>query len=345
MLAVRGINYDVGTDYAGTPTRARWRPPEVRRDLVAIRDELCCTTVNLYGSDPDRLTETAAVAVDLGLDVWVQPRLIDRPAGEVLEHLARTAGQVDGLRSAMPSGRKATGLVLNMGCEWSVFTEGILPGANFNARAATLAKPFWWPLLPWFNRRLGELLRRAQAVARAEFAGQVTYSAGLWERVDWSGFDLVGVNYYRFRPNRRRYEKGLHRLHRHAKPVVITEFGCGAFRGADDLGPQSHTILGSSPDGPRVPVGYARDEQVQATYLADLLGCFQRTRMHGAFVFEFSEPYKPHSADPAKDLDMTGYAVVTVSDEEAEAADAWRPKAAFHELARIYGNPARSADR
>ena len=230
--------------------------------------------------------------------------------------------------------------MLNLGCEWSIFTDGIVPGPDHAARAATLANPLSWPAMPFFNRRLAGLLERARKAARDAFSGPITYAAALWERVDWSGFDIAGMNYYRIRWNRIGFERRLRRQHRHRKPVVITEFGCGSFRGAADLGPQSHTIVEATPTGPQVPAAYTRDEQVQATYLADPLRCYARAGVHGAFVFEFIEPNQPHSPNPADDLDMTGYALVA-SQPEPTATSRWRPKAAFHEVARIYEDWAR----
>ena len=51
----------------------------VRHDLIAIRDELCCNAVNVYGRDIPKLLDTARVALELGLEVWLQPRLPDAP--------------------------------------------------------------------------------------------------------------------------------------------------------------------------------------------------------------------------------------------------------------------------
>jgi hypothetical protein len=332
-LEVRGINYDVGTDYGASPTRTHWDLAAARRDLEVIRDELHCTTVNLYGRAPHRIAESAAAALDLGLGVWVQPRLIDHHTDATLDHLTEMAGLTEELRAGHPP---TCALVLNIGCEWSLFSNGIIPGRDHATRAAALAKPYRWPAVPLYNRRLNQVLRVGLDRARRRFRGPITYSAGLWERVDWSGFDLVGLNYYRMRWNRARYEQRLRRQHRHRKPVVVTEFGCGAFTGAGDLGPTSHTITVDTPAGPRVPGGHPRDEQVQATYLADQLAAYLRAGIHGAFVFEFIEPYKPTSPDPAHDLDRTGYGIVA-PDVDATGTDRWQPKAAFHEVARIYG--------
>jgi hypothetical protein len=329
-LALKGINYDVGTGFGDTPTRVSWHLDDVRRDLRAIRDDLHCTTVNLYGTDVARLTEAARAARETGLGVWLQPRLIDRGHDDVLAHLAEAAMAAERVR------RDHGDVVLNIGCELTVFAAGIIPGRGYDDRSTKLTRPQWWLALPWFSHQLNRLLARACDTARAEFAGPLSYAAGLWERVDWRPFDLIGLNYYRLKYNRPRYAQRLRRYHRHGKPVVITEFGCGAFDGAADLGPASHSIVSYGPTGPTLAPGHTRNEQVQADYLAELLAIYRAVGVHGAFVFEFVEPYKPHSADPRHDLDMAGYGVVKVQPGPPGDPVRWEPKAAFAAISRIY---------
>ncbi|MCZ2816192.1 hypothetical protein [Modestobacter sp. VKM Ac-2984] len=328
--ALRGINYDVGTDYASVPSRISWHRDDVTRDLLAIRDELHCTTVNLFGTDTGRLAEAAGIARRVGLDVWVQPRLIDRPQHEVLAHLLDAARAVEQLRLEHGA------VVLNVGCEWSVFSDGVIPGRSYAERAAHLGRPWSWPALPLYSRRLNRLLAQAVEVARAEFHGPVTYAAGLWEQVDWRPFDLVGLNYYRLRWNRLGYAGRLRKHVQHGRPVVITEFGCATFRGAAALGPAGHTIVRYGPEGPSLAPGYVRDEQEQADYLHSLLDVYRAAGVAGTFVFEFAEPYKPHSADPRADLDMSGYGIVKVLPGSPGGPLDWEPKAAFRTLARAY---------
>src|SRR5262249_41584321 len=144
------------------------------------------------------------------------------------------------------------------------------------------------------------------------FHGQITYGAGLWERVDWRPFDIVGLDYYRVRYNHRRYAANLRRFRRHGKPVVVVEFGCAAFDGAVERGPAAHEILDWSGPVPQIPGPYARNEQVQAEQLAQLIVIYEAEGVDGAFVFEFIEPTPPHSDNPRHDLDMAGYGIVKV---------------------------------
>ena len=337
-MAIRGIHYDTGTSYGHVPTRPTWNVDAVEHDLRAIRDDLSCTAVNLYGTDLVRLAEAAHVALDLGLDVWLQPRLIDHPVDETLDHLATAADAAQRLRDTHPPAEPTvdTRVVLNIGCEWSVFTPGIIPGSDYAARAARLARSLWWPAAlvqppvePATSRgarcRARPLLRTDQLLRRA---------------LGTSRLDPVRPGRTQLLPPPAQPQP--------LRPAPATlaastpgsggdhEFGCGSFVGAADLGPESHTIANYGPGGPVLTPGYMRDEQVQADYLADLLGVFCNLGVHGAFVFEFSEPYKPHHLDPASDLDMSGYGIVKVITDSDGNTAGWEPKAAFDTLAGIH---------
>jgi hypothetical protein len=169
---LKGINYDVGTLFGATPSRVSWHLADVRRDLSVLRDELHCTTVYLFGTDLPRLAQAARIARENGLGVWLQPRLIDQPQEAVLAHLAAAAGAAEELR------REYDDIVLNVGCEWTVFSDGIIPGRGYDERAAKLARPQYWPALPVFSHRLNRLLARACQIARGEFAGPLSYAHG-----------------------------------------------------------------------------------------------------------------------------------------------------------------------
>ncbi|WP_283136715.1 hypothetical protein [Rhizohabitans arisaemae] len=335
-LTHKGVNYDVGTNYLpdGGLSRRVWRPDLMRQEIRAIREHLHANSVGVYGTDLDRLVQTATVALEEGLHVWLQPRLYDAGPQKTLDHLAQTAQAAGLLRNTYGA------IDLNVGCELTIFSAGIIPGSSYQARTAKLASPPYWPLFPWFNRKLNRLLGRAAAVARSAFGGRITYGSGLWEQVDWTPFDVVGLDYYRMRYNRSRYVKNLRRFHRHGKPVVIVEFGCGGFDGAAEKGPSGHTIIDHSGPVPVIDGGWVRNERVQADQIAELIGVYDAENVHGAYVFEFIEPEHPHSADPRHDLDMAGYGIVKVIPDDGDGAYRWEPKAAFHEIARLYGGQA-----
>lgn len=152
----------------------------------------------------------------------------------------------------------------------------------------------------------------------------------MWEKVDWTPFDIVSLNYYRMPHNRARYVENLRRFHAYGKPVVIVEFGCCSFEGAEEKGPAAFEIVDRSKPVPELKGLNTRDETVQAECIADLIGIYESENLHGAFEFEFEfvEPAYPYSEDPRYNLDMASFGVV-----RAHSDGRWEPKAAFHEIA------------
>lgn len=338
-LTYQGVNYDTGTNYFpdGRLSRQLWREDLVRQEIRAIRDDLHCNAIGVYGTDVDRLVAAATAALEDGLSVWLQPRLIDGSPQATLDHLAKAAAAAESLRQRYET------VSLNVGCELTVFSAGIIPGGGYQERSSKLGSPRYWPLLPWYNRKLNVLLKRAAAVARSSFGGQLTYGAGLWERVDWGAFDVVGLDYYRIPYNHAKYVQKLKRFRRYGKPVVIVEFGSASFEGAVEKGPSSHEIIDFSRLVPEIRGAYVRDERIQADQIGELLGIYEAEGVDGAFVFEFIEPFHPHAADPRYDLDMAGYGIVKVLPGGEGEPYRWEPKLAFHEVARRYG-PDRARD-
>jgi hypothetical protein len=70
-MRLKGINSDVGTRFGGELSRVSWRRADVQRELRVIREQLRCTTVNLFGSDITRLAEAGEIACAAGLGVWL----------------------------------------------------------------------------------------------------------------------------------------------------------------------------------------------------------------------------------------------------------------------------------
>lgn len=330
-LTLKGINYDVGTNYGpGYLSRDAWNQDLIQSEIRVIRDELHCNTINIFGSDINRLVECATIALASDLQVWLQPRLIDSTPDEMLAHLSELSREAEELRKEYPN------VTLNVGCELSIFMSGLIPGRSFLQRATWLGYMWWlWMLLPPFNYRLNAHLKKALSVARANFKGQITYGSGIWESVDWSEFDMVGLNYYRESSNQSSYVSDLRCFHRHNKRIVITEFGCCSFEGADKLGGSGDSIVDYTKPTPELRGTHIRNEKVQADYLIDLLNIYQSEGIYGAFVFEFTEPSHPHSNDPRSDLDMASYGIVKVS-KQPDSTLHWEPKQAFYELAKFY---------
>ncbi|MFF8102857.1 hypothetical protein ACF07S_24465 [Streptomyces sp. NPDC016640] len=319
MLTVRGISYLVGE--ASTD--------DVRRDLEVIARELHCTTVMLIG-DGERLIDAARTALRTGLGVYIRPSVPELPQPKLLEHLDAVAEAAEELRREHPDR-----VTLLVGSEFSHTAPGIVPGPRSFLRLKLIVR-FHRVLRRTIDRRLHRLLTTAVTTARRRFGGPVTYSAAGWEQVDWSLFDLVGVSLYRSGRNQPTYADRLRGLVRdNDKPVVITEFECGAFTGADRRGAGSFWIVNWFAVPPRIRGDHPRDEAVQARYLRELIDLYDLEGVHGCFVFTFAMPGFPHHGDPRLDLDKAGFGVMAVTGDGAR-----RPKEAFHEVARCYGGTA-----
>ncbi|WP_084262454.1 abortive infection protein [Actinomadura formosensis] len=321
-LPQRGVNYDT--------ERAVWKPEFVRREIRAIRRDLHCNALIVLGSDLGRLMRSARHAANEGMFVWLEPRRFDQDARTTLRFVASVARAAERLR------RAGAGIGVSLGCELTIFMSGLVPGADWRERAENLGGPAG----EGYNERLNAFLGRALTTVRPLFGGRLTYTSGVWEEVDWRGFDAVGVDLYRDASNEATYVQDVRALHRFGKPVVITEFGCCTYRGADRLGGAGFDIVDWTQDPPLVQPGYVRDERVQARYISELLDVYEAEGMHGAFVYNFIDADAPYSPDPRHDLDMAGFSLVKVAPPESQLGYArtghWEPKLAFRTLARRY---------
>jgi len=322
-LRWKGVNLDT--------EREVWNPDFVRHEIEVIARELHCNGIFLLGSDLDRLTESAALAADNGLHVWFEPRHFDADAAGTIAFVSEVARAAEQLRTEHDQ------VSLSLGVELTIFMHGLLPGDDWTQRAVALgtADPAVW------TAGLDAFLTDARTAVRPIFGGPITYSSGVWEDVDWSGFDVVGIDLYRDEDNAATFVDDVRALHRHGKPVVITEFGCCTFRGAEDLGGMGFDVVDWTANPPVIPADLVRDEQVQADYIDELLTIFETEDVDGAFVYDFIEPGNPYSPDPRQDFDMVGFGVVKCSPAESEQAyertGHFEPKAAFHTIARHFG--------
>jgi hypothetical protein len=319
-VRLRGVSYVVGTG----PLEA------ALHDMRAIREDLHCNAVMLIGTDTEFQIHVARYALEIGLDVYIRPYLADEPPSAILEHLASTAAAAEQLRTTYP-GR----VTLLLGSEFSLTSRGMVPGHVVFVRLQFLIRPWLRRLFDHrITKRLHRLLAEALSTARRHFKGPITYAAGRWESVDWSGFDLVGVNLYRSGANSGAYESRLHAIVQEAgKPVVITEFGCGAFLGAERRGPGSFRIVNWFAEPPRIRESNTRDEETQARYLAELIELYDAAGVYGCFVYTFVSPGFPHNSDPALDLDMAGFGLVKTDPDQPTQ---WEPKLAFRKVAERY---------
>ena len=327
-----GVTYDTGVlHFPGEPlSRVLWNRKLLDADLDAISGALRCPSIAVFGTELDRVSQTARAAVDRDMKVYVQPRLYDHPQHEVLDHMAESARQAERLRV------RGGDVVFVAGCEHLLFTPGILPGANFLERIANIGSipAEQWPDIA---RRLDEFLARAAEVSRANFGGPVTYGAANFEPVDWSRFDVVGVDYYAYFETDAEFRTDLAAYRRWGKPVTILEFGSCTYPGAPQRGGLGFDVIDYEQVPPVVRPGYTRDERVQADHIARMLRLFAAERLQGAHVYTFINPEAPHSPARELDLDIGSFSLVkTIRRDYADPSSRyhWQPKQAFHALAR-----------
>jgi hypothetical protein len=334
----KGINYDTGVVSIGDRlSRESLDPLQVRREMGVIARDLHCNAVRISGGDPARIALAAEYALAEGLTVWFAPFPTNMTPEQLIPYFMACAQATEALR------QPPSHLVFVLGCEMSLYNSGFIPGATMWERMQALMNP---ALMASQSDSPEELLRRfnaflAQAVAavRKQFAGSVTYASGAWEQVDWSLFDIVGVDAYRDAQNKGAYREQLRAYFAHERPVVVTEFGCCTYEGAQDRGGLGWAIVDRAAQPPRLTEDVIRDEQTQVEYLAEVMNILEEEQVEGAFWFTFASYTYPSNPDPRHDLDSAAYGVVRVLDGatgEQYPGMPWEPKQAFYALAERY---------
>lgn len=334
----KGVCYDVGRVIMGDDGRPDYDPRIVHRELEIIKTDLHCTAVRICGQDIDRLMTTAADALNQGLDVWVSPELWDHSPQETLDYIAAAAAAVEQLRRRWPER-----VVFSVGSELTLFMKGILRGDTVLERLGnplTLALTiFRLRVLGTHNKPLNAFLVRANQAVRDVFHGPVTYESAPIEAVDWSLFDVIGVDSYRGKRNRASYAEHLKRYFAYGKPVIISEVGCCTYQGAEDKGGRAFMIVDRKhPE--RLGGTYVRDEGLQARELTDMLGILENAGVEGVFAFTFVTPTLKYSEDARYDLDMASYSLVKSYAHGKHGTTypdmTWEPKESFRAVADYY---------
>ncbi|MCC2274166.1 hypothetical protein LKL35_01750 [Streptomyces sp. ET3-23] len=313
-MRARGINYDTGTFPGHRLTRKTFDSAQVRHDMTVIADDLHCDVVRITGRDSERMGIAARHAAEAGLEVWLSPFPVDQSPEQILPFLVECAQHAEALR------RGGAQVVLVTGCELSAFAHGFLPGDTHLDRlhAMATADLQWWLSLGPVPERLNAFLAEAATAVRGHFDGKVTYASGPWEPVDWDPFDLVGIDAYRSAQNADTFRADLRESFAHGKPVVVTEYGTCAYRGAGDLGGMAW----------QPPHGAIPDEAEQVRYLNELLDIFEEEGVDTALWFSFA------NYDKSGDRDIASYGVVRLVDETR-----WEPKKVFHAMSARHQRP------
>jgi len=351
----KGVSYDVGR-VMGFNWCPHFKLGQVHRELEIIKDDLHCNSVRICGLDLRRLMAAAEDAMNQGLEVWLSPELWDRTPQETLDYLTKAARAAEGVRQRWPDR-----MVFSVGSELTLFMQGILEGKSFRAR---LANPSFIAKVKAgeHNKPLNDFLAKANKAVRSEFHGQVTYASLVWEAVDWSGFDLVGVDHYRTTKIRDQYIPMLVPSFKHGKPVVITEFGYATTHGGigdggmllSSAGLEKSLINETSQAlhfmlpglgrfiRPRLNGVHVRDEAWQAAQLTETLDVLNCAGVDGAFIFQFASQITPYDANPKYDLDMASSSLVRYFEGRRRGTTypemPWEPKESFKAVASYYAN-------
>ena len=342
----KGINFDTGFLSVGTTTREPFDPDVVRQEMRVISDDLHCTAVRITGGDPDRLEITARHAADAGLEVWFCPFTNGLTQDALLELLADCAERAERLR------RSGAEVIFLTGSEVSLFTIGFFPGDTLEERLALIKDPVRVrTVIGEVRARMKHFLRRVVEVVRARFRGRVSYASLPFEGIDWTLFDIIATDAaYRTKQNAAQYRESIRAFVAQGrslgKPVAITEFGCGAFRGAADAAGRDPTfsiiVWGDDGRAAKLNDECQRDEDEQATYLRELIEVFETEGVDSAFVYTFARYDLLHRDEPEMDIDRVSAGVVKVLDGHTGARHGryrdmpWEPKAAFRTLADCY---------
>jgi len=306
---------------------ANWRPNfdtrVVNRELEIIKQDLHCNTVRICGLDIERLMVASEDALKQRLEVWLSPEMWDRSQEETLRYITKAAEAAEDLRQRWPEQ-----LTFSLGSESTLFMQGIVEGNNFFER---MNNPSFWENVKAgkHNKPLNAFLAKGNEAVRQKFHGKVTYFSVPFETVDWSILDFVGVDLYRDARIKDMYGDLVKRFLVYNKPVVIGEFGCCTYQGAEKLGGIGFAVMfGMMADyldlnlslpkafaeiikiPPKVDGHYVRDEGLQARELTDQLSILDASGVYGAFVFTFVSQTSPYNEDPKYDSDMASYSLV-----------------------------------
>jgi hypothetical protein len=299
----KGVNYDVGDVIEGIVMRPTFDAKVVHRELEIIKHDLHCNAVKICGLDVGQLMTAAEDALKQGLEVWLSPRMFKQSEQETFDYTVKCATAAERLRQQWPQ------LVLVLGCELTLFMQGILEGNNFMER---IGNPAFLERVKTgaHNKPLNAFLAKANEAVRQVFQGKVTYASAPLEAVDWSLFDFVCVDAYREARIKDSFGEIIKRYFAHHKPVIVGEFGCCTYQGAEDAGAMGWAIVDYSNTPWQLNGDYVRDEGLQARELTDVLRIFESVGVAGAFVFTFVSPTSLYNEDPRRDLDMASYSLV-----------------------------------
>ena len=355
----RGVVYDVGLNFSGDATKIKpFDPALAEHDIRVIANDLHANAVRIEGEDIGRLVAATRAAHAVGLSVFFNPWKMNVSSEEVVPYMAEAAAAAEKLRM------DGVDIVFVAGCEYTLFNRGVYPGDSIRERIDHLiagqAKAQASPSdarsepsdpFPKETAQLNKILKSIVDVIRPSFRGPVSYAAGMWERVDWSIFDIVGLDHYRAGETDEAYIAALAPYQRLGKPVVVMEVGSCAYVGAAKVGAGGFLILeGRNPDGTgkwKDGVVPTRSEKEQADYVEQQVTTLSNAGMTGVFVYVFAQE-EMTAGEGAMDFDMAGFSLVKTfpeDDPRSKQMPPWAPKQSFYRLSSLFRRHSQNLSR
>lgn len=337
----RGVVYDVGLNFTGNGLSVETFDPKlVEYDIATIARMLHSSAIRIEGEEIERLVAASRIAHREGLSVLFNPWKMNADADELKPYYIEAAKAAEMLR------QEGVDIIFVAGCEYTIFQRGIMPGETLTDRLAGIGSFLSEGLakMQQLSAQLNDILSSFVDGIRKEFKGQVTYAALTFEQIDWSLFDIVGIDHYRMAETDEQYVHHFNSFKAHNNPVFCMEVGCCAYEGAGILGAGGFMALESvNPDGTinfKDGVTPKRSETEQADYVETQVTLLANNDADGIFVYVFSFPLYPHNkAEPNKDFDLVSFALVKTfpqSDPRSNEMPPWAPKESFHRLASLY---------
>lgn len=344
-MMVKGVNYDVGTEM-GVNWRPDYNPTTVHRELEIIKKDLHCNAVGISGKNIKRVVVTAEDALSQGLAAWLNPADWNNKSPEdTLTYITEAASAAQLLNERYPGK-----VVFSVGSEFTLFMQGIIEGKTFMSRARNLGNAGIKE--GKHNKPLNDFLNKVVVEVRKVFDGQIMYRSLVWEQVDWSIFDIIGVDHYWAEQIKEQYIEMVMPLFTYGKPVINTGFGFNTTTAPvtgmlATLGSEPSVVLHQLPGlgrliKPRLKVINERDETLQAKRLTGNLELLTEAGFSGTFIDQFIFPLKPFSDNPKYDVDRSSSSLVKFFEGGKHGTTypdmTWEPKAAFNAVAQFYSD-------
>jgi len=341
----RGVSYDVGR-VMGMNWRPIFEAVVIQRELEIIKNDLHCNAIRICGFDIRRLSIASEMALKLELEVLFCPEIWHKSQEKTLNYILKAADAAEILNAKYP-GR----LIFGIGSEFTLFTQGILPGKSLMKR---VRHPMFWDNIKAgkHNEPLNFFLAKITNAVKKVFHGKLTYASLIWEKVDWNIFDIVCVDHYREERINDQYIDMLKPLFDFGKPIINSEFGCRTYKGAENSGAMGFGIINFPTLGlhqipligrfikPRIKGVHVRDENLQANAITTTLELLKNAGVDGVFVITFVTPIFPYNDNPKYDLDMSSFSLVksyTKGNKGLIYPDMpWDPKKSFYAVANFY---------